>query len=535
MDFKQAKRNKKSDAWLTVLLLITFLLCVNFIISKINYSFDLTRDSKYSISNETINRLNKITTSVDIIITISENNKQPKIIQKLLHDLSLILQSFQNNNSENEIRVHRINVDTALSSSALIEKYKLTERNEIIAVTPSGNKHLIFKYDEIESTNILDNNNVFRSKDSLARETVWASGFYGNWKESTGGVMEPTEFKGEEVILKSILKVASSSDINQVAYFARGHGEGSASDINPQKGYSELRAMFELQNIRVSSIDLSTVDQMPRDAKVLVVCSPKGTFQEQEISIIRDYINLERGRLLLALDPIEEISSIDRPAFGLRGILKEWGIRCHDMLIYDPERKNFDVFTGDYSLRTYSRNRQHRVINKLREGGYSIQSSRIRPVEIIKDNTDIYTKTEILYSSRYSWAVSSWANREFPPNKNNLLDMDGPIPVIALSEVNKTLHRNKYSSRGKIAVLGSASILTNKRLKENSGNRYLCKNMIYWLIDENNMLDIEPKRKSLYTLNLNNEDFNKLMYGLSIIPIMVALIGAFVAWLRKEL
>lgn len=535
MDFKQAKRNKKWDSWVTIILLFSFLLCTNFIISKIDYNLDLTNDSKYSISNETISRLNKISTSVDIIITIDDNNNQPKIIQKLLHDLGLILQSFQNNKSKHAIRVHHINIDSALSSSAIIEKYKLTERNEIIAITPSGNKQLIFKYDEIESTNILDNNNVFRSKDSLARETVWASGFYGNWRESSSGVMEPNEFKGEEVILQSILKVASFNGTNQVAYFTRGHGEGSPTDINTERGFSELRSLFEQQNIRVTGIDLSTTDQIPEDAKILVITSPKGTFQEQEISLIRDYVNLEGGNLLIALDPVEEISSIDRPAFGLRGILKEWGIRCHDMLIYDPERQNFDVFTGDYSLRTYLKQKPHRVIDKLREGGFSIQCERIRPVETIENNNEICENNEILYSSRNSWAVSSWANREFPPNKNNLLDMEGPIPVIALSEINKSHARNKYLSRGKLAVLGSSSILTNKRLKENSGNRYLAKNIIYWLMDENIMLEIKPKKINLFTLNLNHEDFVQLMYGLAIIPMIIALTGAFVAWLRKEL
>ena len=81
MDFKQAKRNKKWDSWVTIILLFSFLLCANFIISKIDFNLDLTSDSKYSISNETISRLNKISTSVDIIITIDDNNNQPKIIK----------------------------------------------------------------------------------------------------------------------------------------------------------------------------------------------------------------------------------------------------------------------------------------------------------------------------------------------------------------------------------------------------------------------------------------------------------------------
>jgi ABC-type uncharacterized transport system involved in gliding motility auxiliary subunit len=535
VDFKHAKRNKKLDSLLTVILLTSFLLCLNFILSKINYSIDLTDDSKYTLSPETISKLNKITKPIDIIITIPDNNKQPKIIQKLLHDLTLILQSFQNLRLKNKIRVHRINLDSALSSSALINKYKLTERNQIIAVTPSGKKRLIFKYEGAEGSNVLDKNNLFRSQDSLARETVWSSGFYGKWKEGSKGIMVPTEFRGEEVILQSIIEVGTINDKKRVAYFTRGHGEGSPSDINQLKGFSELRTLLEDQNIKVSTIDLSIIEKVPSDAKLIIITAPKGTFRDQEISIIRNFVNHDGGKLLVAFDPIEEISNIDRPAFGLREILLEWGIRCHDMLIFDPQKQNFDIFTGDYSLRTYSKGQPHKIINKLREGRFSIQTSRVRPVETIKLKTPNIETTEILFSSRDSWGVSSWVNRQFPPERNELLDMQGPVPVVAISEIKNIGLETKSSTKGKLIVIGSSSIFTNKRLKENSGNRYLVKNIIYWLLDDDDMLEIESKKINVYTLSLTSNELSELLYLLSVIPIMVALIGIFVGWLRKEL
>ena len=82
MDFKQAKRNKKWDSWITIFLLTSLLLCANFFISKINYTIDLSKDKKFSLSPDTVVRLSKISSSIDIIITIPDNNKQPKIIQK---------------------------------------------------------------------------------------------------------------------------------------------------------------------------------------------------------------------------------------------------------------------------------------------------------------------------------------------------------------------------------------------------------------------------------------------------------------------
>ena len=205
------------------------------------------------------------------------------------------------------------------------------------------------------------------------------------------------------------------------------------------------------------------------------------------------------------------------------------------MLIYDPNKNNFDLFTGDYSLKTYSKSKPHQIINKLRDGGYSIQTTRLRPVETIELPADDFKTSEILFSRSSSWAVSSWTNREFPPDKNNLLDLEGPVPVIALSEIDKTKSKNKLSTKGKIVVLGSSSILTNKRLKNNSGNLYLVKNIISWLTEDIKMLEIEPKPLNSYTINLNSKQFEELLYTLSLIPIIIALMGAFVGWLRKEL
>ena len=142
--------------------------------------------------------------------------------------------------------------------------------------------------------------------------------------------------------------------------------------------------------------------------------------------------------------------------------------------------------------------------------------------------------SEILFSRRSSWALSSWIYRTFPPIINDLLDLKGPVPVIALSEINKT-EDDLNSRKGKVVVMGSSSILTNKRLKENTGNRFLTKNIINWMTEEKEMLDIEPKSISTYNINLNEKEYIKLLYTLSVIPISVGIMGLFVGWLRKEL
>ena len=96
----------------------------------------------------------------------------------------------------------------------------------------------------------------------------------------------------------------------------------------------------------------------------------------------------------------------------MRNILREWGLRCHDMLIHDPNIQNYDYFSGSYYLSTYPTARPHQIIKPLMEQEYSIFGDRCRPVESILNKDSKFRSSELLYSSRESWALSGWTNRK---------------------------------------------------------------------------------------------------------------------------
>ena len=194
MDFKQAKRNRKYDTWLLVLLLLSLAVGLNFLVSRIDNQLDLTPGSKYTLSRETLALLNQMESPVDVVITIQDNNELPKVIQKLLHDLGLLLESFEKSASAGKIRVHRVDVNSAKMSSEVINRYKITEANLVMVASPRGDKKVVFRHEDLEGVNPYDPTDTFRSEDSLARESLWESGFYGEWAESTNGILEPKVF-----------------------------------------------------------------------------------------------------------------------------------------------------------------------------------------------------------------------------------------------------------------------------------------------------------------------------------------------------
>jgi len=90
------------------------------------------------------------------------------------------------------------------------------------------------------------------------------------------------------------------------------------------------------------------------------------------------------------------------------------------------------------------------------------------------------------------------------------------------------------SSSAKLAALGSSEIFNNAKLSSSTGNQALASNVIYWLTDQDELLDINPRTVNSYSISLSKHDFTKLTYSLSLIPISVLLMGLFMSWLRKE-
>ena len=279
----------------------------------------------------------------------------------------------------------------------ILSNYKITKANRILAGSPDHELRTIFAYKQEIGTNPYDNSNPFRSVEALARQAIWEAGFYAEWKEGNNGLLEPTKFRGEEVITKVILELADRSKNKKVAYFTKGHGEASPSDANPKDGNSVFRDLMEDRNIAVSSIDLSVVERVPLDASLLVVSGPKAVFQDKEVAMIRNFIIHEGGSLLLAIDPTEDLSLSDYPAFGFRPVLKEWGLRCHDMLIHDPVKENFDLFSGSYFLKTYLKDGTHPLVKNIMNEGISILTGPCRPVEKDKQTRSNFLPQELLF------------------------------------------------------------------------------------------------------------------------------------------
>ena len=533
MNFRYSKQNKKLDRWVVYLLVLTIFFLASFLISTFKYQLNFSNKS-LTLSNESLVHLNKISTPVDIIVTFGNDSDYPKIIQQFLTDLDLLLDQLTRFAPAQNIRVFRINFDSIKSRQAeVLDRYNINERNLLIIASASKGKEVLVRYHEPEEISPYDNNRVFRSTDSLAREAIWESNFYSNWVESANGVLEPTEFIGEARLIQSIIKLRQEK-VGKKVYFCTGHGEASPEDSSSKTGFSSFKQLIEDKGLDVQSLDLSSLENIPFDAEILIICGPKGIFHEKEVNMIRQFLNYRGGKVLVLLDPVEDTFASDSPAFGLRNLFKEWGLRCHDMLIHDENRENYDLFSNSYFVRTFPKSFEHKLTQNIISNSFVIQAGKCRPIEKTHHNEKFQTN-ELLYTSSTSYAISNWSNRATPIKRNPLLDLNGPVPIFAISELSLLgSQTTNINSNAKLAALGSSEIFNNAKLSSSTGNQALASNIIYWLTDQEELLDIIPRTVNSYSISLSNQDFTKLTYSLSLIPISVLLMGLFMSWLRKE-
>ena len=537
MDFREARRNRRLHIWTLVILFTSLFLGLNYLTSKIETGIDLTRNDQFTLSRETMAWLQKLERPTDIILTISQSNKQPKIIHKLMLDLKILLNAFESSDSAYPIRVHHLNINSLRKNQELIEKYQLDEPNQIIIASHFGEnirKNVLFHFDEQPSSFSKNSLQSYQSRESLARNAVIGSNFYNNWKEGARNVLEPTAFNGEEIILQGLLSVSHDSKGPNTVYFTTGHGEQDPSDVSRENGYSQFQTFVESRNMRVRKLSPDPNERIPEDAALVVVASPQVPFRDQEVAKLRSYASERNGNLLIMLNPVRSLSPEAPPTFGLRTLLKDWDLRCHDLLIHDLDTSKFDIFTGDYAIRTFRKNSSHAVISQINELELSIYTGLVRPVEHVKEVFAQADVQELFFSSRDSWAVGNWSNRKKPFEFKGIIDQEGPIPVAALAEkkVNQITHPQKTS--GKVAVFGSSKFFVNRILKENAGNQVLLRNLIYWFNEEDIILHIKPKDLHVYTIKMNKLQFDKLLYSLISIPTSIGLLGLIVRWLRLD-
>jgi len=235
------------------------------------------------------------------------------------------------------------------------------------------------------------------------------------------------EYGSERQLLQTVNEVERLSEINltngiakltsdrsDTVYFLQGHGE---NPIEPGEG-GLLQAVDALKNknFTVEILNLAQQSEVPQDASVVVIASPKEPLFEAEIQTLEAYLS-QGGSLLVMLNPDTNP--------GLDDLLADWGVGLDDRIVIDPsgQLNGFGLATSIvYNYGAHPITQDFLQQFSLYPLARSVETIPVEGVE----------KTPLVITNEETWAESEPEKQ--PLDFNPESDSQGPLNLgVALS------------------------------------------------------------------------------------------------------
>ena len=167
------------------------------------------------------------------------------------------------------------------------------------------------------------------------------------WTRTTEGTLY--SYNGEYRLV-SLLKSVTAVN-NPSAYFITGHGETVYDPEDPSsEGSLSTESFYHLlreRGLNVRTLDLSEVDEIPKDCALLILNDPKSDFTYDasklgQLSYITDTEKIDRY-LVKRQGAIAVVKDYKRSLPVLESYLAEWGIVFEDALVRDPDSSLSDA------------------------------------------------------------------------------------------------------------------------------------------------------------------------------------------------
>ena len=292
-NFKTRKFQGGAYATVTSVVVIAILLVVNLMFTRLNVTFDLTADGKYSLTEETITMLEELEDEITFYY-LATGGESIDLFDKILKQYT-----------------------------------KYGDTVKLVTKDPIMNPRFAAQYTEAdveEFSIIVVNETNGRSRyvaysDMLIEEYGIDYTTYQYYSEVTGLDME-----GQ---LNSAIGYVTMEHLPTV-YEVTGHGMQSLG--------TDTVAMLQKANLQVNTgdnaLDLLTADEIPEDCDVLLIQTPETDFTEDEVALLTEYMN-EGGNLIFVL------SYLNNEHINLLGLVEAYGVKLQEGILMESSSRYY--------------------------------------------------------------------------------------------------------------------------------------------------------------------------------------------------
>ena len=324
-------------------------------------------------------------------------------------------------------------------------------------------------------------------------------------------------FQGEMKFNAAILYITQRK--NPVVTFTSGHGESV-----PQV----LTEILTNCGFTIETVDL-TKDDISEDSKMLILCNPQKdlTYSANDAAVteytkISDYLNAYRSMVVIASPTTPSLPVLDE-------ILSDWGmevVRNQVVMddVYCHTQDNRMIYVNYAETETVAA-ALTRSLTSLSNPPRSISPSSA-PIRILRQGDgDTSVVEPVLTSSDNSYV-------EIVTEEGTKVEK-GPFPVMAISS--RFTYVDNTKTYGHLLVIGSQNFTETNAFREQFGNTDIIYNMVRLLSDED--IYMETQYKVLEDDTLDMENGAVYTYGIlsaAVIPLVIFLWGAVVYIKRKH-
>jgi hypothetical protein len=470
-----------------ILLLLFILAAVNYYGFKHFKRWDLSRDQKYALSDQTRQLLAGLQKPLKIFEVFAPDPNAPG--GDVLPDVDALLKEYQYA-AHGMVDVEVVNPYRDLSrTKALMAQYKF------------GNENLV----------IVD----YGGRSKLVNATDMAD--YDETPEMEGQPATLKDFKGEQAITSAILEV---TEPNQSKIYLLG-GKGG-----PDLGSNDLvllNTYMQRQDLTLEPLELMNVNSIPNDAKVIMIIGAKYDLTDRELTLLRDYWN-KQGRLFIALDPSGNTPKIE-------SLLRDAGITPQD----------------DRVLRTMAMGPMTVLVRDV-EASFSATSpitNRLSGVETIfpgQTQSLSLAQPPMVHTEPLAIAAEGyWGETKYQDLENTGAtydqkeDVSPPLAIAASSEkggLSEDPSVNVDTSR--MVVTGNGDFIASEALTQAPANVDFTMAGLNWLLNRQELIGIVPKAEQQFSLSLTDEQLGRIeLLVMGVMPAAVFMIGMAV-WLQRR-
>lgn len=508
-----------------IVLALALFALVNYLAMRHYQRFDWTSSRLYSLSEKSLSVARGIDREIDMVIFLSSASELYDAAGELLSRYAAANPEF----------IRKREVDPAknlLQAQRLVEQYGI-ERENVVVIATEDDRRVI---DELQ----------------LAEYDYSGAQF--------GQPPKLTEFKGEQLITSALLALVEARKPRVL--FTTGHGEARL-ERGDQRSLSLAKDFLEGDGFEIDEWSSLGKGEVPADTDLLVIAGPTTNFLPPELDVLSSYVDAG-GRLMMMLDPVFAAGAGGMVDLGFTEWLISYGIEIRDDIVIDPTSEL--PFFGPETIFTDSYG-SHPVVEALERQRTRVLLPLARSVSKSDPVPEGFEVTELVRTSEAGWGETNLQNleQEVAPDDE---DVQGPVTLgIAVSfeipaaggsaddvgvensedaEIREKAElpeeiaelagegqdedgedQDEDTKEARMVVFGDLDLATDLQVA-NASNKVLVLNAFNWLVEREELIDVEARRPEQTRLSLSQGEMAQIY--LLVLAVMPGLAVAFGVW-----